>query len=108
MMPVDAFLAAHPEHAMSSEHELTIARIQHEHRARQALEEQRQHLLLRKEAFLRETTGKKEELAKLDAEMERWVAGQQAVRALLDAHNLTLVDVGENEETTTRTAGVTT
>lgn len=110
LIPVDAFLADHPEHATSSDHELTIARIQHEHTARQALEEQRQRLLRQKEALLRETAGKKEELGKLDAEIEKWVSGQQAVRALLDAHDHRLVEAGEKEEagTAAQTASMAT
>lgn len=81
----EEFLAAHPEHADSDEHDLTIARIQDEHAARQQLEEQRQVLQKRKEALLKETNAKKEELGKLDAEMEKWIAGESNVRKIFDA-----------------------
>ncbi|KAM0721670.1 hypothetical protein Q7P37_002595 [Cladosporium fusiforme] len=81
----EEFLATHPDHAASDEHELTIARIQDEHAARQQLEEQRQVLQKRKEALLKETNAKKEDLGKLDAEMEKWIAGENNVRKIFDA-----------------------
>ncbi|KAL1588362.1 hypothetical protein WHR41_03065 [Cladosporium halotolerans] len=81
----EEFLVAHPEHADSDEHDLTIARIQDEHAARQQLEEQRQVLQKRKEALLKETNAKKEDLGKLDAEMEKWIAGESNVRKIFDA-----------------------
>lgn len=86
MIPIEDFLAAHPEHADSSEHDLTVARIQDEHKARQALEEQRQQLVKRKDALVKETTAKKEELAKLDGEVEKWLGGQEAVRKVFETH----------------------
>lgn len=64
---------------------MTVARIQDEHAARQQLEDQRQVLQKRKEALLKETNAKKEELGKLDAEMEKWIAGESNVRKIFDA-----------------------
>jgi THO complex subunit 5 len=81
----EEFLAAHPEHANSDEHDLTVARIQDEHAARQQLEDQRQALQKRKEALLKETNAKKEELGKLDVEVEKWIAGESNVRKVFDA-----------------------
>ena len=82
MISAEEFLALHPEHVESNEHDLTVARIQDEHAQRLALEGQRQTLLKRKEALVKETTAKKEELAKLDTEMEKWVNGQDGVRRM--------------------------
>lgn len=79
------FLAAHPEHVDSDEHDLTVARIQDEHAARQQLEDQRQALQKRKEALLKETNAKKDELSKLDAEVEKWIAGESNVRKIFEA-----------------------
>jgi THO complex subunit 5 len=70
---------------MSNEHDLTVARIQDEYTARQQLEDQRQALQKRKEALLKETNAKKEELSKLDVEVEKWIAGESNVRKILDA-----------------------
>ena len=81
----EEFLAAHPEHADSDEHDLTVARIQDEHAARQQLEDQRQALQRRKEALLKETNAKKEELSKLDVEVEKWIAGESNVRKIFEA-----------------------
>jgi len=83
----EEFLASHPEHATSNEHDLTVARIQDEHTARQQLEDQRQALQKRKEALLKETNAKKEELGKLDVEIEKWIAGENNVRKIFDARD---------------------
>ena len=84
MIPVEQYLELHPEHTESNEHDLTVARIEDEHSQRKALEEQRQSLLKRKEALVKETTARKDELAKLDAEMEKWVNGQEGVRKIFE------------------------
>lgn len=85
LIPIEEFLAAHPEYANSDEHELTIARIQDEHAERQKLEDQRQVLLKKKDAKVKEVNAKKEELGKLDAEMEKWIAGESNVRKIFEA-----------------------
>lgn len=85
MIPQEEFLALHPEYQDSSEHDLTVARIQNEHAQRQALEEQKQQLLKRKDALIKETNAKKEELGKLDVEMEKWIGGQEIVRRIFEA-----------------------
>lgn len=100
MVEVDEFLAAHPEHEDSSEHDLTVARIEDEHAQRQALEEQKQALLKRKEALVKETTAKKEELAKLDTEMEKWINGQEAVRKLFEAREKKMAEQDSSVATT--------
>jgi len=89
----EEFLALHPAHNDSSEHDLTIARIQDEHVARQALEEQRQQLVKRKEALGKETAGKKEEVVKLDAEIQRWLGGQVGVRKVFEAREKKMAEV---------------
>lgn len=92
MIPTEEFLELHPEFAAASEHEVTEARIKDEHAQRKALEEERQVLLKKKEALVKETTAKKEELAKLDAEMEKWVAGQEGVRKLFEAREKRMME----------------
>lgn len=91
IIPVDEFLAQHPEHQDSSEHDLTVARIQDEHAARQKLEEERQALLKRKEALTKETTAKKEELSKLDVDVEKWLGGQEGIRKVFEAREKKMV-----------------
>ena len=85
LAPIEDFIAGHPEHKNSSEHDLTIARIEDEHTARLALEVKRQALVKKKDALGKETAAKREELAKVDAEVEKWLQGQDGVRKLFDA-----------------------
>lgn len=61
-----------------------IARINHEHSERQALEEQRQGLLKRKQALVAENNKKREELAALDKTVESFVNGSNAVQKVFD------------------------
>jgi THO complex subunit 5 len=92
MIPVDEFIAQYPEHATSDEHELTMARIEDEQRARQELNLQRQMLVKRKDALLKETGAKKDELNKLDEGIEKWLGGQEAPRKIFEAREKKLAD----------------
>ena len=76
---------------------MTVARISDEHVARQQLEEQRQVLIKRKEALTRETNAKKEELNKLDVEVEKWIAGESNVMKIFDARDKKLQQAAERE-----------
>ena len=97
MIDTADFLAAHPEHADANEHDLTIARIQDEHKARLELEEQRLALVKRKEALERETKGKKDELSRLDADVEKWLGGQDNVRRTFEGREKKLAAQREKE-----------
>ena len=92
MQPAEEFLQQHPEHAGSSEHDLTEARIRDEQTQRKALEEERQALVKTKEALMKSTGAQKDELAKLDAEFEKWIAGEATVRKVLEAREKKMVD----------------
>jgi THO complex subunit 5 len=50
-----------------------IARIAHEHAERQTLEEKRQGLLKRKQGLIAENNRRKEDLANLDKDLERFI-----------------------------------
>ena len=50
-----------------------IARIEHEHTERQALEEQRQCLLKKKQGLTAENKKRKEDLANLDKDLEKFI-----------------------------------
>lgn len=95
MEAVDTFLELHPQYTDATEHDLTIARIEDEHAQRVVLEEQKQKLISRKEALIKETAAKKDELGRLDGEMERWVGGQESVRRIFEAREKTMADVAE-------------
>ncbi|WPH03042.1 Hypothetical protein R9X50_00591600 [Acrodontium crateriforme] len=97
MIPTEDFLAQHPEHTSSSDHDLTIARIQDELAARQALDEQRKLLQAKKDGLVKETNAKKEELAKLDADIEKWIGGQESVRKTFEAREAKIAEAKEKE-----------
>ncbi|KAK5129157.1 hypothetical protein LTR08_003798 [Meristemomyces frigidus] len=84
LTPREDFLAAHPGFRESSDHDLTIARIGDELQARKALEEQRVLAGMRKAELVMAVGGKREELARLDAGVEKWLAGQEGVRKVFE------------------------
>ena len=73
LIPVEEFLTLFPEHRDSDPHELMIARINHEHAEREKLEQARQALLKRKQALIAENNKRKEDLASLDQDLERFI-----------------------------------
>lgn len=73
MIPVEEFLELHPEHRETDEHELMIARINHEHAEREKLEQARQELLKRKQALIAENKKRKDNLANLDQDLEKFI-----------------------------------
>jgi hypothetical protein len=70
---VEEFFELHPEHRDTPPHELMIARINHEHAEREKLEQARQELLKRKQALIAENKKRKEDLASLDMDLERFI-----------------------------------
>ena len=52
---------------------MTIARIEHEHKGRLALEEQRQRLLKKKEGLIQANKKRKDDLANLDKDLEKFI-----------------------------------
>ena len=73
LIPVEQFLAEHPEHANADDNALTIARIDHEHAERLALEEQRQGLLKKKQGLIADNKKRKDDLANLDKDLEKFI-----------------------------------
>ncbi len=69
----EEFLERFPERAELSEHDLMVARIEHELQERTALEEKRQGLLKRKQGLIAENNKRKEDLANLDKDLERFI-----------------------------------
>ncbi|QIX00442.1 hypothetical protein AMS68_005959 [Peltaster fructicola] len=87
MIPKEEYIQAHSDSAELNDHELTIARIEDEHAARQALEEQRAALQQRKDALTIETNAKKDELAKLDTDIEKWLHGETDIRKVFETRD---------------------
>ncbi|KAL3477962.1 phosphatidylinositol-glycan biosynthesis class S protein-domain-containing protein [Aspergillus californicus] len=73
LIPLEEFLELHPEQRESSEHEMMVARINHEHMEREKLEQARQELLKRKQGLITENNKRKEDLASLDQDLERFI-----------------------------------
>lgn len=70
---MEEFLALFPEHVGADEITLTIARIDHEHAERLALEEQRQALAKKKAALVTDNKKRKDKLADLDKDLEKFI-----------------------------------
>lgn len=73
LIPVEDFLAKYPEHADTDENALMAARIDHERIERELLEQQRQELLKRKQKLISENKRRKDDLANLDKDLEKFI-----------------------------------
>lgn len=86
LIPVEEFLTLHPEHENTDPHELMIARINHEHAEREKLEQARQELLKSKQALIAENKKRKDDLANLDQDLERFIDVRCPSKFPLSAH----------------------
>ncbi|KAL2350751.1 Fms-interacting protein-domain-containing protein [Cryomyces antarcticus] len=84
LIPVPDFLSKFPEHASSDEPTLMTARINHEHAERQALEEQRQGLLKKKQALIAENKKRKDDLASLDKDLEKFIDAAKPIQKIFE------------------------
>lgn len=73
LIPVGEFLELHPELVEADEVALMIARIDHEHAEREALEQQRQGLLKKKQGLIADNKKRKDDLASLDQQLEAFI-----------------------------------
>ena len=73
LIPIEGFLEKFPEHADDDEKALMFARINHELMEREALEEQRQGLLRKKQALIADNKKRKDDLASLDKDLEKFI-----------------------------------
>ncbi|RDW74082.1 hypothetical protein BP5796_07524 [Coleophoma crateriformis] len=80
LISVEEFLAEHPEHAGADENALMIARIDHEHAERLALEEQRQGLLKKKQGLIADNKKRKDDLANLDKDLEKFIDAAKPIQ----------------------------
>jgi THO complex subunit 5 len=80
---VEEFLAQHPQHADADDDALMVARINHERAEREALEQQRLELQKRKQKLIAENKKRKEDLANLDKDLEKFIdVGRHWLRSL--------------------------
>ena len=73
LISIEEFLEQFPEHANDNDDELMIARINHEHTERESLEQDRQRLLKKKQSLIADNKKRKEDLASLDADLEKFI-----------------------------------
>ncbi|OJD16829.1 hypothetical protein AJ78_03019 [Emergomyces pasteurianus Ep9510] len=84
LIPVEEFLAIHPELAEADPNELMIARINHEHAEREKLEQARQELLKRKQALIAENKKRKDDLANLDQDLEKFIDAAKPIQKIFE------------------------
>ena len=84
LVPVAEFLAARPEMGEADEHALMIARIEHERAAREALEAQRLELVKRRQKLIADNTKRKEELASLDDNLEKFIDAARPIQKIFE------------------------
>ncbi|KAF4996466.1 hypothetical protein FDECE_12439 [Fusarium decemcellulare] len=84
LIPVDEFLAQHPEHQNDDENTLMVARIDHERAEREALEQQRQELLKRKQKLIADNKRRKDDLANLDNDLEKFIDAAKPIQKLFE------------------------
>ncbi|KGM92417.1 uncharacterized protein PADG_11230 [Paracoccidioides brasiliensis Pb18] len=74
----------HPELSEADPNELMIARINHEHAEREKLEQARQELLKRKQALIAENKKRKDDLANLDQDLERFIDAAKPIQKIFE------------------------
>lgn len=84
LIPVEEFLALKPEHADDDENALMIARIEHERTERESLEQKRMELLKRKQKLIADNKKRKDDLANLDKELEKFIDVGCHISSLVD------------------------
>lgn len=73
LIPVEEFLALRPEYVDSNDDERMFARIEHEREEREILEQRRQELLKRKQKLINDNKRRKDDLANLDQDLEKFI-----------------------------------
>lgn len=81
MIPAEEFIKRQPEHAGADEKSLMMARISHEHSEREVLEQERQELLRKKQILIAENKKRKDDLASLDSDLEKFIDVSLAIPA---------------------------
>ncbi|KAJ5719746.1 hypothetical protein N7493_007324 [Penicillium malachiteum] len=84
LIPVEEFYELFSEHRGLSESELMVARINHEHAEREKLEQARQELLKRKQALIAENKKRKDDLANLDQDLEKFIDAAKPIQKIFE------------------------
>jgi THO complex subunit 5 len=83
LISAEQYLEEFPEHKELSEHDLTTARIEHEHQVRLKLEERRQEKLKQKQKLIAEVKKGKDDLTKLDTMVEKFIEAAEPIKKVL-------------------------
>ncbi|KAL1642850.1 hypothetical protein SLS61_009479 [Didymella pomorum] len=83
LISAERYLEEFPEHRELSEHNLTTARIEHEHQVRLKLEERRQEKLKQKQKLIAEVKKGKDDLTKLDTMVEKFIEAAEPIKKVL-------------------------
>lgn len=75
----EEFFSLFPEYASKSEHEVMIARIEHEHQVRKDMEARRQELLKRKQELVKENLKRKERMDRLVTDVEKFTQAAEPI-----------------------------
>ncbi|GAB1310064.1 Fms-interacting protein-domain-containing protein [Madurella fahalii] len=84
LIPVEEFLAQHPEHADDDENTLMVARINHERAERETLEQQRLELQKRKQKLIAENKKRRDDLANLDKDLEKFIDAAKPIQKIFE------------------------
>ncbi|KAI0136590.1 Fms-interacting protein-domain-containing protein [Xylariales sp. AK1849] len=84
LVSVEEFLALNPDHADDDDNTLMIARIEHERTERESLEQKRMELLRRKQKLIADNKKRKDDLANLDKELERFIDAAKPIQKLFE------------------------
>ncbi|KAI2619412.1 hypothetical protein GGS26DRAFT_332848 [Hypomontagnella submonticulosa] len=84
LIPLEEFLALKPDHADDDENALMIARIEHERGEREALDQKRMELLKQKQKLIADNKKRKDDLANLDKELEKFIDAAKPIQKLFD------------------------
>ncbi|KAI1845254.1 hypothetical protein JX265_005408 [Neoarthrinium moseri] len=84
LIPIEEFVALKPEHADDDENALMIARIEHERTERETLEQRRMELLKRKQKLIADNKKRKDDLANLDKELEKFIDAAKPIQKLFE------------------------
>ncbi|KAJ4380267.1 hypothetical protein N0V86_004577 [Didymella sp. IMI 355093] len=83
LISAEQYLEEFPEQRELSEHDLTTARIEHEHQVRLKLEERRQEKLKQKQKLIAEVKKGKDDLTKLDTMVEKFIEAAEPIKKVL-------------------------
>lgn len=83
LLPLDLYLHDFPDQEILSEQDLMPLRIEHEKQERENLENERLELVKRKENLSKANLKKKEELKKMDEQLEKMVDGFKPISEAL-------------------------